>query len=75
MGSDVLKFEELDDGNYTVEVFNYGIKVASLRVSLGGGPEVESSNIQYWALVLGIIVALVAYLGFTRWTKKKWPSS
>ncbi len=75
MRSDVLRFRELEDGNYTVEVFNYGIKVASLRVSLGGGPEVESSNIQYWALVLGIIAALVAYLGFTRWTKRKWPSS
>ncbi len=72
--SQVVIFKGVEPGNYSVAVLSYGFQVASADIYIEH-PLQENTTSPYWALVLGVLVAVVLYLVFTKWHKKKWPSS
>ncbi len=73
--SQVTVFKGIGPGNYTVTVLSYGIAVASAAVTVSGFSTSGEGISPYWGLVIGIVVALVAYLTITKVRRKKWPSS
>ncbi len=73
--SQVVVFKGVEPGNYTLLVLSYGIQVASADIVVERGSPPSQGSSPYWALVLGVLVAVVLYLVFMRWKRKKWPSS
>ncbi len=72
--SQVIVFKGVEPGNYSVIVLSYGFQVASAGISIEH-PLQRNTTSPYWALVLGVLVAVLLYLAFTKWHRRKWPSS
>ncbi len=73
--SQVIVFKGVDPGNYTVTVLSYGVAVASAAITVSSHVAPEGGVSPYWGLVVGIAVALIAYLAFTKIRRRKWPAS
>ncbi len=72
--SQVIVFKGVSPGNYTITVLSYGIVVASAAVTVSGSLTPGEGISPYWGLVIGIVVALIAYFAATKVRRKKWPS-
>ncbi len=73
--SQLIVFKGVSPGNYTVTVLSYGVAVASAAVTVTSFPTPNEGISPYWGLVIGIVVALVAYFAFTKFRRRKWPAS
>ncbi len=72
--SQVVIFKGIEPGNYSVIVLSYGFQVASANIFIEHSLQRNATS-PYWTLVLGILVSVILYLAFTKWHRKKWPSS